>query len=378
VKKISILLLLLTVVISTGCPRNAPKLDLSNNNHRELLIGQLKTNVYKVEWAEYKCASDGRYLTGLNNNNTGFSTFACTPVTQSSQDAKRIRNEVLDNGVGLIDSAYGIYIRNIRKNRSVGEFLADLLQIGGSVAAGITKGERPLQIIGVALTGYGAVRKSANLNFYDEKTTGVLIKQMDASRSQILSEIKQSQAKSTADYSFDAALDDIVRYFDAGTLNRAFTELDKQTSVDAEIARQGVLRIKKLDIQPLLPTEVGATVTKIDDKLTALENDLASGDNNKITSAGAFLKSVYDKINAESKFADIIKNLKEVANNRAQDNTLTATRKTKLKSAFDKIDSNQALSGEDYYALVSETFAKAVRSPELTALMQKIFTETKQ
>jgi len=372
-KRIPHLLLLLSVPLSTGCPQNTPKLDLSNNNHRGLLIEQLKTNVYKGQWAEYNCARDGYYIIGLTN--TGFSKFTCAPVTQSEQGAKRIRNEVSDNGVGLIDSAYGVYIRNIRKKRSVGEFLADSLQISGSVAAGITNGERALQIIGVALTGYGSVRKSANLNFYDEKTTNVLIKQMDASRSQILSEIKQSQAKSTAEYSFDAALDDIVRYFEVGTLNRAFTELDKRTSIDAEIAMHGVLRIKKIDIQPLLTTEQVPTVTLIDDELSSLEDDLASGINAKITAAGEFLKTVYDKINAESRFADIIKNLKEVANDQTQDNRITATRKAKLKSAFDKIAGNQALTGEDYYALVSEIFAKAIRSPELTALMQKIFTE---
>src|SRR5262245_3331179 len=146
--------LLFTLIVGTallvGCVHSGPKLDLSQNGVQKTLVGQLKENVFKKEWVEYNCADSGYYNQGIQN--TSFTTFSCNPVTKNPEDASRIRNHVVDNGLGLIDSAYTVYIRDVRKKRSVGEFIADLAEIGASTAIGITNGERAIQVIGVALT----------------------------------------------------------------------------------------------------------------------------------------------------------------------------------------------------------------------------------
>jgi hypothetical protein len=306
-KRLFILLLLSTVVITAGCPQNAPNLDVRNDDYKQLL--------------------------------------------------------------------------------SVGEFLADLIQIGGSTAVGIVNGERAIQVIGVALTGFSAGRKSADLNFYDEKTTSILIKRMDASRSVVMGEIRQSQQKPTAEYSFDQALDDVVRYFDAGTLNRAFTELDKQTSLSAETARLGVLKIEKLDdVNEIVTIEQAKTIDDLDDKLTALKADLDLPDTTvenkkKIADASAFLQRVYLKLKAKEEFSLILADLQEIGAGTVQDKRLTATRVKALTEAFDKITNNQDLSGRDYYALVSETQVKAFKknlSDKLLTVFNEVNNQTEQ
>jgi len=378
-KTIFLLTLICTVLLATGCPKNSPNLDLSDNGQKAILINMLKDQVYKKEWYEYKCSNDGFYNTGLNDNNS-FRFFTCgANLPKNSQTASNIRNEVLDNGVGLIDSVYGVYIRDIRKKRSIGEFLADLLQIGGSTAGGIVKGERPLQIIGVALTGFSAGRKSADLNFYDEKTTSILIKRMDLSRSQILNEIKQNQQKSTSDYSFDAGLDDIVRYFDAGTLNRAFTDLDKQTSFEAEMARKGVLHVKKIDDLALIPSieEVKGN-TDIFNELKLIDKQLANPDTRN--AATERLKSIYKKITDEPKFKNTLDTLEKKATDPTQDpDGIFAER---LKSTYVKIKNSppDLLTPKDYFELVSGVFSiagEAANKDELLKLLGEIFAKTK-
>ncbi len=373
-KKISFFLLIFNALLATGCPKNAPNLDLKDDNHKNLLVEQLKENVFKKEWIEYKCANDGYYNLGIDAG--AFSTFTCgTNVVKNPDNAARIRNEVMDRGVGLIDSVYGVYIRDIRKNRSIGEFLADLLQIGSSTAGGIVNGERPLQVIGVALTGFSGVRKSASLNFYDEKTTSILIKRMDASRSQILSEIKQNQQKNT-NYSFDAALGDIIRYFDAGTLNRAFTELDKQTSIEAEIARKGVLAVKDLkDISDLPSAEEIGTNKAISTELAKLNNALK--DEATAKPATAILKAVFDQITKDDKFKGILDKLK--SKKLPEYDELNPKTKKNIESAFGKLGETppKEATGEEYHSLIIavrnmtsvQTEDGVVEKPELRTLL---------
>ena len=408
-KKLLFLFLSAVVLFATGCPENAPKFDVTDENYKKLMSAQLKQYIFQKEWVEYKCLNDGYYNYALTNvealenskpknkkGGKGGGTVAPKPnatvgflpadcfntnnpnFKPSSQRAANVRNEVIDNSLALINSTYDVYIRNIRKNRSIGEFLADLVQIGGSTAVGIVNGERAIQVIGVALTGFSAGRKSASLNFYDEKTTTVLIKRMDASRSIVLGEIKQSQRKSTDDYSFDAALDDIVRYFDAGTLNRAFVELDKQTSVDAEIARQGVLKVKKIeDVNNILTPAERAVIKNLNDKMAQLEKDLdltTDTDENKqkIDAAGVFLKSVYEKAAIKPEFNEIFTQLRNIANAKVTDTLITGDRLKELQETFKKIDSKKAV-GKDYYAVARELSAKA--NNDQTKKLLEIFNE---
>jgi hypothetical protein len=397
VKKLLFLLISAVILFATGCPDNAPKFDVKSDNYKQLLADQLKEHIFQKEWIEYKCLNDGYYHSGIFNTKankstgtpslpTGFSSFNCrlstgnTGFVASSQNAAKVRNEVLDRSLALINSAYDVYIRNIRKKRSVGEFLADLLQIGGSTAVGIVNGERAIQVIGVALTGFSAARKSADLNFYDDKTTSILIKRMDASRSVILGEIRQSQQKSTGNYSFDQALDDIVRYFDAGTLNRAFTELDKQTSLEAETARLGVLKIKKLeDVNKIVTVQQAQLIDDIDIKLTSLDDDLnlplgTVENDKKYGDASAFLKAVYDKIKDNEDFKVPLNSLKTIAKSNTTNPELGEPRFGNLKRAFSKLEANQELSGNDYYSLINETVALIGDSP-LAGKLLEIFNE---
>ena len=372
--KYSLPLVLLLSVFATSCVKNAPNLDLSDSGVKNSLIGQLKENVYKKDWIEYNCADSGFYNSGINGNS--FSSFNCSGVAKDVNEAVKIRNRVLDNGIGLIDTAYGVYTRSVREKRSVGAFLADLTEVGASTAIGITNGQRAIQVIGVALTGFRAGRKSAQLNFFDDKTTSVLIKRMDASRSQVLGEIRQKQQRSPAQYSFDAGLTDLIRYFDVGTLNRAFTELDKQASVDAEVARLGVLRIQKLsDISGIPTVPQAQTITDISTELGRLETSLDNKDNRDV--ATAKLKSIATKITAQAEFADILKNLRDIAALKKADDTRSPTTKAVLKAAFDKLDKKETLSGEQYLALVDAVFGETEGKPELQKLLLDIFNASK-
>jgi hypothetical protein len=366
-------LILTGAILMSACGNTAPSLDLSKESVRQTLTGQLKQVVFNTQWAEYNCADSGYYHPGLETSGLSFKSFQCPDeIKNRPAEAIKIRNKVLDGGLGLIDDAYGVYTRDIRKQRTVQEFLSDLAEIGASTAIGITNGQRAIQIIGIALTGFRAGRKSAQLNFYDAQTTSVLIKQMDASRSRVLGEIHQKEAQATSDYSFDAALNDILRYFDVGTLNRAFTEMDKQTTIEGEIARLGVLKIQGIaDVSSVPTVQQAQVITGFVTGMKKLEGDLKNPDRQQM--AAAALKTIYEKLAARTEFAPILTNLKSIANGTTTDDTMTPNNIAILKSAFTKLSGTTATpTGDEYRVLVESIFNKT----EGNAALQQTMLDT--
>ena len=381
-KHLTYIALFCTLLTFMGCPKDAPKFNSASNTDKNLIFNALKLHLFKNEWLVYECST--RAIQIGSNINNATQTTNCGGFAKDTQLAMSVRNQVLDNSIGLIDSAYGVYIRNIRKKRSVGEFLADLLLIGGNTSVGIVNGERALQVLGVALTGASGIRKSASLNFFDEKTTNVLVKQMDSSRYHILSEIRQQKARpadETPDgYSFDAALTDLVRYFEAGTLNRAFVDLDTQTTLSAEIARKGILRLKDIkEVSEIISLADAKTITDLDAKMTEVGRDIllapdSDGNRAKIRDASAFLKAVYDKMVADADFAATIAILMAIPATPA-DATLTPARQANLVQATGKLTAGTPLNGADYYSFINESIGSMVATPSLNAKLLKFFNE---
>jgi hypothetical protein len=207
------LLLFCLVLLATGCP-NEPSRNLSKENKNAIAN---RINTYLAE------AQDA-----FNVPNTD-------PAAR-----KRIRNDAIEEMLALIDSNYHDYITRLANHRATTDFLADVIELGTGAATGIAKGERPNQILGIALTAFRGGRRSAELNFYREQTTPILIAKMDDNRSRIYAGILQKKARTADDYSFKEAIRDMVAYFNAGTLIRAFTELAKDTSTSAAASEEAV------------------------------------------------------------------------------------------------------------------------------------------
>lgn len=391
-KTTALFLLICIALMATGCPKNAPDLGKNKKDREALMINVLKHDIFPQEWLAYQCSALGTQMDKIDQAKVPPpSPLTCTAsIKDNPQLAKSIRNQALNNSIGLIDSAFGVYIRNLRQKRSVGDFLADLLFLGGSTAVGIVNGERALQVLGVALTGASGARKSANLNFFDEKTTSVLIKQMNASRSSVLSEIKQQKnkpANETDGYSFDEAMTDIVHYFEAGTLNQAFLDLETQTTLTAEIARRGVLKLKDIkDVSEIVTPEKKDTIVELDSLLTELEenvylNPAIAANTERIDKSTEFLKAVWDKIAADSDFNPTVvwlKGVPAVPVGGAPLGIFTVDRQNAVAAATAKIANNQAPDGVDYYALVNGTIRRVFNNGPLYVKLLDHFKEAKK
>jgi hypothetical protein len=280
-KKIQLYLLLSVVLFATGCPKYKPKVDFDRNANTFVN----KLNVFiNAKYQEYK--------TALPNNAEG---------------AKRARNEAIEEVLPYIDAAYMDFITDLQAGRDRTNFVADLIELGGSAAVGIVNGQRPLQIIGVALTAIRGGRRSADLNFYKEQSTPVLINKMDGNRAKVRATILTREKDSTDVYQFGAAISDIVDYYNAGTLVRAFTELQKDTAVQTKQAEDNLQVLKGVSITPAATEPQRNLSAGASDILFALKGDLEGTDAAKKAAATKRLQNIMAALEKDKDVAVALK-----------------------------------------------------------------------
>jgi hypothetical protein len=233
---IKLSLLVGIVVVSTACPKYRPEVNFKNPGS---FVNELNAHL-KGAQHNYEC-----YRFGPNHIDAHGKS--CTGFTQDLNTAKAVRNELLENALPFIDDAYADFVTDLQAGRDRANFVADVVELSTSAAVGITNGERPLQILGVALTAFRGGRRSADLSFFKEQTTPVLITKMDGNRAKVRATILTREQTGVDQYPLGAAISDIVDYYNAGTLVRAFTELQKDTafltrqSEDEVLVRKGVI-----------------------------------------------------------------------------------------------------------------------------------------
>jgi len=213
-------MLISVVAFTTGCPQGPSKTFPGVTNSKSLVANM----------NSYLKAAQEKYAEALEDD-----------PTDAQELAKQIRNDAIDDALAVIDDNYTDYIRNIESRRSRADFILDVIELGAGAATGITKGERPNQILGIALTAFRGGRKSTELNFYKQQTTPILINKMDDNRATVLGDILVKRDSPVRDYSIKAAIRDMVSYYNGGTLVRAFSELSKVTAAQA-LASQARVR----------------------------------------------------------------------------------------------------------------------------------------
>ncbi len=224
-RKIQLYLLLSVVVFATGCPKYRPK-EVDWKNADKTFVGKLNQH-FKDKQLEYRAV-----------------------IGSDPTKAQEIRNAVLEDILPYIDAAYMDYITGLQSGQDRTNFVADLIELGTTAAVGIVNGERPLQIIGVALTAFRGGRRSADLNFYKQQSVPVLVSKMDGNRARVRATILTREKEDVKTYSIGAAISDIVDYYNAGTLVRAFTELQKDTAVMTKQAEDNLQVLKGVPLTP--------------------------------------------------------------------------------------------------------------------------------
>lgn len=276
-RKLQLYFLLGLLIFATGCPKYRPKVDFN----REGLVKQIN---------DHFTAKQTAYFGALAGND---------PAT-----AKVRRNELIEDALPYIDDAYIDFITALQSGRDRTNFIADVIELGTTATVGITNGERPLQILGVALTAFRGGRRSADLNFFKEQTTPVLITKMDGNRAKVRATIITREKEEVSTYQIGAAIGDIVEYYNAGTLVRAFTELQNDTSAQTKQAEEDLKTLKKnAGIRPAPTAEEIKISRENADAIDALVKTYTDADD-QVASAEAKITAAQTAITTASQASD--------------------------------------------------------------------------
>lgn len=206
-KHLLLITLALTVPFLTGCPKSTPKVPSVLANR----VASYEINRFDQEAALYYTAVD----------------------SNQPQQAQRLRDRIIYRLKSNIDGNYHEFENQLFTGRATTNVLFDIVDFGSGVATTISNGARAKSVISAALTGFKGGRKSLDENFFRERTTAVIISQMQASRARIETEMLKSMNDDVDAYSLDAALGDLINYFYAGTLQKGLQELAQQTGQSA-------------------------------------------------------------------------------------------------------------------------------------------------
>jgi hypothetical protein len=236
-RNLQVFFLLSAVLFATGCPKPQYRPSLSFDQG---MVDRFN-EALKRQYSEYEC-----YRFGAPH--VDFQGKTCT-VAQDLDQAKAVRNELIENVLPYIDESYMNFVANMQAGRDQQNYLLDLVDLSTAAAVGITKGERALQIIGVGLTAFRGGRKAYDANFFKDTSTPILISKMDGNRAKVRATILEREAKKAEDYSLGAAVSDIVDYYNAGTLVRAFTQLQEDTAIATEASEKHLRNLKEAGVK---------------------------------------------------------------------------------------------------------------------------------
>lgn len=309
-KKIILFLLLCIVALATGCPKLV-KTKPSTKFDQNKLVTQTNSYLSNQQMAYY-CVLDKKKVEYDYTN----LKYLCRSdaVTNGNETAKRIRNEAIENGIMAVNSVYTDFVDALNTGRATSNFIADIIDLGTGATIGISKGERSLQVLGVTLTAFRGGRKSADLNFFREQTTPILINKMDDNRSTQYASILLKKDKSADEYPMQEAIRDIVDYYNAGTLIKAFTQLSKDTGEKANQSEKRVLSLKNINPEDILiiPTDVIDAGKKYVDFRNQFNNRLhaSTSTQDQKDDATEKLRLIYVDIFNNKDFAPVLEKVK--------------------------------------------------------------------
>lgn len=189
--------------------------------------------------------------------------------------AQLYRNELVHTALTLIDSNYNEFENDLFVGRAKANIGFDFAELGMAAATAITNGERVKTILGVVMTAFKGGRRSIDMNIFRERTTEVIAQKMRGSRSKILQQIYKGLALPVTRYPMGAAIDDLVNYLYAGSINSALLELAQDAGEDAKNAKAAAAEFK---LTPFLTERQIGQLRTISDAREELRARLFSAD----------------------------------------------------------------------------------------------------
>ncbi|KAB2660153.1 MAG: hypothetical protein DVB31_14595 [Verrucomicrobia bacterium] len=166
---------------------------------------------------------------------------------QKAAEKKAYRQEVVMGRIRAVDLQFVKFERQLNVERNTTQIGGDLAVLGLSGAGATAGGAATKAILSAISGGVTGAKLSIDKTLFYEKTMPVLLHEMQASRNTVLGEIRKGLLGELDAYPFLQALNDVDRYYEAGTVPGAMISIDSQAGQKNEEAKKALKQIVEIN-----------------------------------------------------------------------------------------------------------------------------------
>jgi hypothetical protein len=155
-----------------------------------------------------------------------------------------VRNEIVDELIGIVDRNYHEYEIALRESRNTLDLTATLAAMGTSAAGAVVGGEETKTILAAISTGILGADAALNKTVYKELATEAILSEMRKLRAEREANIVIGKTNSAAVYTLNQALNDITDYYNAGWVTSALVSLAANAAQGADTAKTNTQALK--------------------------------------------------------------------------------------------------------------------------------------
>jgi hypothetical protein len=157
---------------------------------------------------------------------------------------RETRNNLAERLLGVSDDHYIQLKNSLLNSRNSLSFFGEVTATTLSAVSALLGDVDTKSIVSTASTLTQSTKTSIDKNFFANNSTNALVGKMDADRATIRQTITTNEGADLSDYGFEAALNDIRKYDDAGTVTSALISLAADASSQKKTAEKNLNDMK--------------------------------------------------------------------------------------------------------------------------------------
>ena len=200
----------------------------------------------------------------------------------TSVNSSTERNKRINLSFTLIDLRYQEFVNNSGLQHRAKTMASEFTQLSLNLAGTAVGGAGLKTLLAALSAGISGTNLAFEKTFIYESTVPALIMQMNADRSILRNQILKRMEQDISDYPWEAAIHDLIEFFNAGTLQNAISSIKKNAGSTQKIMDEELIEIKKIK---QIPTDQDiATTEELTRIILNKFNDINNEDLIQITS----------------------------------------------------------------------------------------------
>ncbi|PXW86047.1 hypothetical protein C8R34_11626 [Nitrosomonas sp. Nm84] len=169
-----------------------------------------------------------------------------TKTENKIQITKETRDGRINSAFILINLRYQKFVNNSGLQHRAKTMASEFTQLSLNLAGTAVGGAGLKTLLAALSAGISGTNLAFEKTFIYESTVPALIMQMNADRAVIRNQILNRMQQGVADYTWEAAVNDLIEYYNAGTLQNAISSIKKNAGAIEKQMEENIVQIKNI------------------------------------------------------------------------------------------------------------------------------------